>query len=240
MAGNIVPRHTAQAVIILRGKLRGTTCGLREAGVYLFERGDDAVADEVARIVVRLICAVLHMGDCVFGKILLDLLSCHAEQRADDVVPPCGDAAQTGCSAAAGQIENKGLGVVIGIVGGGDEPAIQLLRCGKQERISKLPRGLFDADRLFGGIGRYVPMTDPAGDAVFRTVVFNKPSVPQGFLAADAMLEMSGGHVDPGRGEQMQQAHGIRAAGDRAENAAPLQRAAVKINSHLRGVSQRS
>ena len=135
------------------------------------------------------------MPNAVFGEVLLYLLAAHAQQRADDIIAPRGNAAQTERAAAAGEVEDERLGVIVGIVRRGDKPAAALLRGALQELIAQPPCRFFGAESVRQSIARHVPVTDDAFYPPLGAPVFDKARITQGFPAPDAVLIVRGDNV---------------------------------------------
>ena len=139
------------------------------------------------------------MGDLVFAEIIFNLRTGDGEQRADNLPAPGGDAAEPGCPAAAGKVEEQGLGVVVQIVGGEDIFRADLVGAVSQKGVAQLPRRLLQTHAVGERVAGGVAVPGQAGDAVLPAPGFHKAQIAQGFLPADAMLEVGGGHVQPCR-----------------------------------------
>ena len=90
-------------------------------GEVLFEEGQDGVADAVASVVVLGIGAV---GDKVLsdgGQIVGDIASCNSQQRPPDALVESFHPSESSQSGATHEVEEKGLHLVVGMVGYGDE-----------------------------------------------------------------------------------------------------------------------
>ena len=185
---NEVGREGRKAVLIPSQELRRAPCGVGERGVYLPQNGHDFVTDKVAAIVVAEVGAVLDVLNAVFGEVLLYLRTAHAQQRTDDVLPPRGNAAQAERTAAAGEVEDKRLGVIVGIMRRGDKPAAALFRGALQKLIAQPPCRILGPKSVHQSIARHVPVTDDAFYPTLRAPVFHKARVSQRFLAADAVF----------------------------------------------------
>lgn len=126
--------------------------------------------------------------------------------------------------AAPDQVEQHRFGVVPGMVGGGDSVRTGLFRRILQKGVAQLTGGLLDAGTRRGGLGRHVSPAGVAGDFILRAPVPDKPFLRLR-LGAELVVEVGGGHGDvQGRleGQQgVEQAHGVRTAGDRCEYPAP-------------------
>ena len=185
---NEVGREGRKAVLIPSQELRRAPCGVGERGVYLPQNGHDFVTDKVAAIVVAEVGAVLDVLNAVFGEVLLYLRTAHAQQRTDDVLPPHGNAAQAERTAAAGEVEDERLGVIVGIVRRGDKPAAMFTCSALQELIAQPPCRFLGTESMRRDIARHVPVADDALYSMLRAPAFHKARVPHGFLAADAVF----------------------------------------------------
>jgi hypothetical protein len=94
----------------------------------------------VAAVSVVAVGAVLHVGDAVAAQIVLDDGAAGGEQRPMSLPPPA-DAGQAVKPGPPGQVEQQGLGVVVGVVGGGDAVAAQSAAV-SSERRTAWPGGL--------------------------------------------------------------------------------------------------
>ena len=159
------------------------------------------------------------MGDLVFPQICLDLGAGDMQQRPQELSPALGDAAQPRRAAAADEIEKQRLGVVVQVVGGKDAVGAVSLRRFVQEVIAQLTRRLLEAQAVLLSVPGRVAVPEDEGDAVLQTPGLHEARVPQGFLAAYAVLEVGTRHVIPLRPDKVQQAHGVGPAGHRAHDA---------------------
>ena len=73
----------------------------------------------------------------------------------------------------------------------------ELPGCFQEKGVAQLTRRLLEAEALFGGPGGRVPVPENEGNALPAAPGFHKAQIAQGFLPADAMLEVGGGHVQP-------------------------------------------
>ena len=186
------PRLLLQIFLILPQQPRGAQGGLGKAGVQLPQERDDPMPEAVAPIVIREIAAVLHKGDLLRPEIGEDLLPGTAQQRAAQLPAHRRDTGKSGASRAADQVQKQGLGIVVGIVGGGDHVAVQALRFPVQKGIAQRPGGFLQAQAILFGTGRNVSVLHRTGNVVFLTPIPNKGGVPKGFLPPDAVLVMGG------------------------------------------------
>ena len=98
------------------------------------------------------------------------------------------DALEAERAAAAGEVEDKRLGVIVGIMRRGDKPAAALFRGALQKLIAQPPCRILGPKSVHQSIARHVPVTDDAFYPTLRAPVFHKARVSQRFLAADAVF----------------------------------------------------
>ncbi len=128
----------------------------QKAGGDLLQHGQHLVADAVAGVVVVLVGAVLHVGQGVAAQVVLHLGAGGGEQGADDLLPFGEDAPQPPQAGAPGQVEQDGLHVVAGGVGGGDEVGPRLPGGLAEESIAHIPGGFLDARAPQAGLTGHV------------------------------------------------------------------------------------
>lgn len=78
------------------------------------------VPQDVAGGRVLLIGLVLHMGDLILLGIVRQRLPGDPQKRPADIPPHLGDPGKAGGPGAPDQIQQHGLGVVVGVMGGED------------------------------------------------------------------------------------------------------------------------
>ena len=198
---------------------------LHRPGIDVPQDRKDTVPQDVPGGRVLLIRLVLHMGDLILFGIVRQHLPGDPQKRPADIPPHLGDPGKAGGPGAPDQIQQHGLGVVVGVMGGEDGrkalPPSGLF----QESIAQLPGSLLQRKvrRLHQrpGISRSGKAGDPPGGAP----VFHKPLVPVRKLAPQAVIEMGGRSrkaVGPTPGiQEMQQAHGVQPAGNGAQHSSP-------------------
>jgi hypothetical protein len=120
---------------------------------------------------------------------------------------------------ATDQVQQHGLQVVLGSVGGGD---FCVRRQSREEFIAKGPGCLLSAYFVGSGIGGYITSANRQGDFMKSAVASDKVLVPLGFLPTEHMVKMCGNYGNsqflPGTKEHMQQGHRVLSAGDRADH----------------------
>ena len=175
------------------------------------------MADDITGIVELGVAAVLHVGDAELGHIMGYLPAAAVDEGADDLAAAVGDAGETPGAAAADKVHEQGLGVIVGVVGGGDEVTAQLHTFFFQKFIAQLTGGFFDAQPFGTGVGGHIAPAQNKGDALTLAVALDKERVAHGFGTADAVFVVGGNHVDAAGMHHMQQAHGVHTAGDGTE-----------------------
>ena len=80
------------------------------------------------------------------------------EQGADQAVPAGGDAGEAPEPGAPGEVEEDGLGVVVGGVGGGDQIGTRLLGGPAEKGIAQDAGGLFNARPGAGGLFPHIAL----------------------------------------------------------------------------------
>ena len=208
--------------------------------------------DLIPGVGVVLVGAVLHVGNMVKLQIILDFPAGGGEQGADQ--PPlagadAGEALETG---APDEMEEDGLSVVVGGVGGGDPVCTHGPRGLLQKGIPHPAGGLFQAqaqalclpgdvsstgdepDGREGGLARgwvwATPVLHPA---------LHKGLVPVG-LGAPKMMVIVGGHQGEGTYrpqlvEPVEQTDGIRSAGDRTDHGTPRRQHIIFVYEPIHG-----
>ena len=244
MRGDEVLRQRVEAILVSAQQPARTRDGIGKGGIELPQHGRDGVADAVAAVIVKLVRAVLDVGRAACGEVFHDLRAGEEKQRADDPSPPRRDAAEALRPGPAGKVEEHGLGVVVGVVGGGDEVEALFLRRFFQEGVAQSARRLLEPLARFPGQGRDVGVPGEAGDAPFAAVRLDEGAVAQALRAADAVLEVRGGDLIVARpAQQREQTHRVRPAGHGAEHARALRREDqlfLRLRLHRRGIFRRN
>ena len=123
---------------------------------------------------------------------------------------------------APDEVQEHGLGVVPGVVGGADGEKAPVPGGFFQEGVACLPGRLLPGEPPVPGQGGHVPLPQEKGDAPALAPVPDEVRVPAGGRT-QMVVKMGGGDGKVSlRGQEMQQTHGILPAGDRAEHPAPL------------------
>ena len=126
---------------------------------------------------------------------------------------------------AAGQVEQQGLQIVVGVVGGGDAVTAQLRRRPAEKFVPELPPRLLHPQAPAFGLGVHLSPLHHAGDAPAGAPVGDEGGIGVGRLPPHAVVVVGGAHPEapllrPGV-EQVEQAHGVRPAGHGAQHRAP-------------------
>ena len=169
-------------------------------GVELADDRADAVAEE-ARVFVR---AVLPRGDVVLPEKALDFFAGDLEQRPDEAVLTQGvNAAKAGDAAAGEKAHQDRLGLVVFLMGGGDEGVAGELA---KARVTDLASGGLDAAIADRGL---IESAIGHGqlDAVRLAQLADKLFIRLGFRAAEVVIHVRRGDFETvfaqlGEGEQ--------------------------------------
>ena len=214
-------RQGAQIFLILPQQLRGGQSRPGKLRVQLPEHRQHPVAQQVPVPLLQSVGGILHMGQAVLRQIPQDLLPGNGEQRPDDPVPHRGNAAEPPQSRAPAQVQQKGLGVVLRLVGGGDAAAAQASGGLPQERIAQLPGGFLQPHALCRGIGGNVSPALVQRDGEIPAEGGGEIPVPVRLRATDAVVIVGRLQAEaqlPGETqEQMQETNGVRAPAQGAQ-----------------------
>ena len=166
------------------------------------------------------------MGNFFLGQIDGDVDAGGGQQGTDQNASYRRNPCQSIQSGAPGQVEQEGLRVVIGIVGGGDLVGAQLLGGGGEKAVAHGAGGFLHPFALFLGLLGHVAPAHHQGDAPLLAPLDHEVLVPLGLLPPQLMVEVGGVEGEgPGFGQGLQhgeQGHGICAPGQGAEDGAPL------------------
>ena len=161
------------------------------------------------------------------------------QQRPHNAAAHRRNAAKPAQTRAAQQMQQHRLGIVVGVVGGGDAVAGQRV---KKCVAQAARRFLYAGGPICFRRGR----AEVQGNTVLFTEFPHKACVPFGLRAAQAMVEMRSLDLDaqrpPQRPEAPQQRHGVRAAGNGADHALPRRKQGVfaapreQLSSHCASI----
>ena len=202
---------------------------VREPGnkgrVELLQQGDDLVAEPVPGVGGVGVGAVLHVGEGMLPQVGQDLGPGGGEKGPDQLPPPGADTSEALEAAAPDEVEEHGLHVVVGVVGGGDEASPQLFRRLFQKVIAQGPGGLLDTGPTALGLSGDISGAHHAGHLPLPAQLFHKGGVPVGLRPPETVIEMGGGE---GKTllrrlalEPVEEAHRVGAAGDGTEDMVP-------------------
>ena len=206
-----------QIIFILPQQQAPAQRRLRKRGVFAPQKRHDLLPDAVSARIRRGVCGVLHMRQRVFREIRLNFAARQAEHRPHDVLALRRDAAQAAQRRAARQVEKHRLQIVVGGVRRGDQ-AVQL----RKKRIAQLPSRLLHALARPCRMGGDVRAGDAQRNAERLAKRADERLVAVGFRAAQAVVEVRRRDRDPQlrpkRAQGVQHRHGVRAAGDGADD----------------------
>ena len=120
-------------------------------------------------------------------------------------------------------MQEHGLGLVVAVVGREDAvqaaPALLL----PEEGVAQVPGGFLQPAAARARPGGNVYMRNRQRHAEPGAERLDKGAVPLGVLPPHAVLDVRGDDLRPQRQQEMQQHHGVHAARERHQGAAPLQ-----------------
>ena len=162
--------------------------------------------------------AVVYVGQSVNAQVLLNGAARRGQQRANQIVPTGGDTGQTTQTAAPNEVEQDGLRVVIGVVGGGDHIRVHLTGRLTQKGVAHLPGGLLQPCLAPGGLPGHIAGADDqrhigtaAGDKGTHKLL-----IPGRLRAAQIVVVVCGHQSEGVLGAQgvepVEQTHGVRTA----------------------------
>ena len=188
-------------------------CGLF---VNAAQHGQHAVPQTVSRVIIAEIGAVRDVILPVFAQERLDLAPLCEQERPDDRAAYRRNAGNTLRAAAAHQMEQHGLQIVVRGVRGRD--LIPLRRLLKQA-VALAPCGLLD--RLSLREGGNVAAPDVQRHAALSAQRTAERLIPVGLRAAQAVVQMKRAHLVPEFLQYEQERHRVRAARQGDEHALP-------------------
>jgi hypothetical protein len=114
------------------------------------------VADAIASEVAELVGFVVAEGLIESGEVIEDVAAIEVEKGADDgggfgQLARAGDAGEAGEASAAEDVEEDGLNLVVGGVGGGDVTSAELAGGYGEKVVAGLAGGGFEAVARVGG-----------------------------------------------------------------------------------------
>ena len=230
-----------------------------KAGVELLQQGHDLAADAVAGKAIIGVGAVLHVGEAVQAEIVLHLPAGGSEHGPHQISPPGGDARHALESGPPDKVEQQGLGVVVGGVGGGDAVAAQALGSLAQEGVPHVTGGLLQPPALPGGLTGHVAPAhrqlhggqgvfpfrpgNALGAAPSGRKVPDKGLVPVGLRPPEAVVVVGGNQVEaqdvPQQPQPVEQVHRVRPPGHGAQHPAPPGEHVVFHCKGIQGVCHR-
>ncbi len=195
------------------------------------------VPDAVAGVSVRCVRAVVHVRNAVCRQIRLRFRARCVQHRAQQLAALRRDTGQAAQTAAAREVEQQRLGVVVRRVRRCDPVIAVRSRAVGQKRIAQLPRSALRAHSAHGrnvtapGVKRHVqPLTLRAHERL----------VPVALRTAQRVVEVRTAHREAALRRQLrhpvQEVHGVHAAGHGAQH---TRARGDRINSHRRRTSSR-
>jgi hypothetical protein len=111
------------------------------------------VPEPISETKIGLVAGVLHMGNVIFLQIGEDLLGLCQKQRPDEPSADWGYGGKTVETTATDQVQQHGLQVVLGRVGGGD---LCVRGQPHEEFIAEGPSGILGAQLVGRSVGGYI------------------------------------------------------------------------------------
>ena len=210
---------------------------LHEGGIHALKRRHGMVPDAVAGIGIGRVRAVLHVRDGMGGQVGLRLRARRVQHRAQELAALRRDAGQAAQAAAAREVEQQRLGVVIRRVRRGDPVVAVRLRALRQERIAQLARGGLSAHAAHG---RNIAAPGIKRHAQFLTLRAHERLVAVALRAAQPVVEVRTADgkaaLRAQRRHLVQEVHGVHPAGHGTQH---THAGHDGINSHRRRTSSR-
>ena len=132
------------------------------------------------------------MGDAVLGQVGEHLRPGAGEQGAHDPVAAGRDAGQPMQPGAPHQMEQQGLQIVVGVMGGGDARTVQSLGALAEKIIAQLPGGLLHTQAAALSLRVHISLAHHEKDVARCAPLGHKGRVPVGFRAPQVVVEVGG------------------------------------------------
>lgn len=212
-----------------------------QAGGYGLQFGQHPVAQAVSGVCVVPVGSVLPPGQPPEAEIRLDLIPRDGQQGTDHIPLTGADPSQAAQPGPPDQVEQDGLRVIPGVVGGGD-PLGPAGPGGPAEKIiAHVPGGLLHTAAAAAGLSGHIAAPDeqfhrgqvppcPVGleqavpPAAQGDELADEGRVPVGLLPTQLVVVVGGGQCKgdlPAQSVQLvEQAHGVRSAGYGAQDGA--------------------
>ena len=196
---------------------------LGKLGVDLVQEREDLMADAIAGKSDILVGAVLHIGEVLLAQVFHNFNPACGQQGTNQGAPPGRHPGQALKPSSPDEVEQGGLHIVIGVVGRGNERAVQGTGGLLQEGIAHFPGGFLQSGAAAAGLSGHIAQGE--GNLPLPAEVFHKRGVPCGLFAPELVVIVGDkeGEAQLLRlpSEQVEQAHGVGAARYGAQNASP-------------------
>ena len=198
--------------IILHGLRFGKAAERQcRAGIDGLEARKDIEAQGVARRVGNGVGGILAPRLSALAQIRNQILFFHAQQRPPEIALALAHARRSRRARTAQQVHEHRLGLIAGVMGGGDAACPRRFFGAAQKGVAQAARGGFQALARQAG-GGHVGALAQKGHAQPRAEIAAKLHIRDGRLAADAVLKMRRAHLHARFRKQSQQSHRVRAA----------------------------
>lgn len=192
------------------------------------EHGEDASAEAIAGVEERGVGGVFAMADFSAGGVGLDVGAPDAEPWAEDLEGDAVDlaegagahAAKAG-GAAAEEIEEEGLDLIVGVMGEEEDAAAGLACGGGEEGVTGVAGGCLNGELESAGEGGNIGAAGDDGEAQPAGEGLDETGIGGSGRAAEAMIEVEDDEVAKAVVEKgVKERGGIDTAGDADEEAA--------------------
>ena len=182
------------------------------------------MAEAVADIGIREVRAVRHVRNVLLCKVCLDLRAGNSKQRTNQITPRRRNPGKPGNRTAPQKMEEHSFGIVLQIMGSCYDRTTESCSCLLQKSIPQSSGRFLDPDSMRVGKCCNISFSDTQRNAVFPAVIRDKSTVPLRLLSTQGVIIVSSINGNavcfPIGKENVEKAHGIRPAGNRAEDAA--------------------
>ena len=155
--------HAFQQIPVLPEVVQVGGEGGDKRRVEFLQHRHHLLAQAVAGVGQVKVGTVLHMGDALLLQVGRNVALRDGQQGADQDPPHRGDACEPIQPGPPDQVEEDGLRIVIGVVGGGQLVGPQILGSLGEETVAHGPGGLLHPFALLLGLLGHIPLADDQG-----------------------------------------------------------------------------